>query len=59
MYGMFKGCTKLTFVPKLNTDKVINFKYMFYGCKSLNIKRMREAGWEEKFLQTAPNYKAQ
>lgn len=56
MKNMFYGCSSLTFVPKLDTSKVTLFSNMFRGCTSLDIPKMRAAGWEEKFLRTAPNY---
>lgn len=58
MTEMFVHCMGLSFVPKLDTSKVVHFGRMFDGCVSLDIPRMRAAGWEEKFLQTAPNYTA-
>lgn len=55
--AMFKNCSKLEFVPKFDMGKIQKFNGMFEGCTSLDIVRMRAAGWEERFLQTAPNYR--
>lgn len=55
--SMFKNCSKLKFVPKFDMGKIQKFDGMFEGCTSLDIVRMRAAGWEERFLQTAPNYR--
>lgn len=58
MNRMFQHCTSLEFVPKLNIDNVKFYKDIFAGCKNLDIDRMREAGWPEEYLKTAPNYVA-
>jgi surface protein len=35
MNYMFRGCLKLTSIPKLDTSNVTDMKYLFNGCKSL------------------------
>lgn len=55
---MFAGCGRIKFVPKFDTSGVTNFSGIFKGCSSLDIPKMRAAGWPEEYLQTAPNYRA-
>nr|WLJ26159.1 MAG: protein of unknown function DUF285 [Firmicutes phage HS17] len=56
MNSMFRDCTSLTEVPLFNTSNVTSMNSMFRDCTNLNLDRMKEIGWENRFLETAPHY---
>lgn len=53
---MFRGCSRIKFIPKFDISGVTDFSGIFSGCSSLDIAKMRASGWPEEYLQTAPNY---